>query len=91
MERLEPRLRESALMVARRHGVAEDELQLEMNEPGKPASCLIKGHRVRIHVDDRSAAFQVRAGRWSAARADYPTTGSFISAFEDALHAAWGT
>ena len=34
-EKLEGKLRDSALMVLRRHGIAEDELQLEPNEPGK--------------------------------------------------------
>ncbi len=85
---LESKLRDSALMVLRRHGIAEDEVQLEANEPGKPPSCLIRGHRVRIHVDDISAAFHVRAGRWSGANADFPTTGSFLAAFEEALNDA---
>lgn len=84
-ERLEPKLRDAALMVLRSHGVAEDELQVEGNEPGKPASCLIRGHRVRIHVDDRSATFHVRSGRWSGARPDFVSTGAFIAAFEEAL------
>jgi hypothetical protein len=87
-ERLEPKLRESALMVLRRHGIGEDDVRLEENEPGNPASCLIRGHRVRVHLDDRSAAFQVRAGRWSGARVDFPTAGSFIAAFEEALQDA---
>lgn len=87
-ERLEPKLRESALFVLRRHHVSQDDLQLEENEPGKPASCLIKGHRVRIHLDDRSAAFQVKAGRWSGARPDYPTAGAFIADFERELDEA---
>ena len=87
-EALEPRLRESALMVLRRHGIAEDELRIEGNEPGRPAFCLIRGHRVRVHVDDRSAALNVRTGRWSAARPDFPTAGAFIAAFEAALHEA---
>lgn len=85
---LEPRLRESALIVLRRHHVAEDELQLEMNEPGRPVYCEIRGHRVRIHVDDLSASFAVRTGRWSGARKDFPTTGAFIAAFEEALNQA---
>lgn len=90
-ERLEPKLRASALMVLRRHNIAEDDLQLEKNEPKDPPSCLIKGHRVRIHVDDGSAAFTVRAGRWRGARPDYVTTGAFIAAFEEALdHALAG-
>ena len=87
-EPLEPKLRDAALLVLRTHGVAEDELQLEANEPGKPASCLIRGHRVRIHVDDVSATFAVFAGRWRGARTDYPTAGAFIAAFEDALNSA---
>lgn len=87
-DRLEPRLRASALTVLRRHGIAEDELELVKNEPGEPASCLIKGYRVRIEVDDGSAVFAVRAGRWRGARGDYPTTGAFVDAFENALHAA---
>ena len=84
-ERLESKLKDSALMVLRRFGIAEDELQLEDNEPGKPPSCLIRGHRVRIHVDEKSAAFTVRTGRWSGARVDFPTAGAFIAAFETAL------
>lgn len=88
IERLEPKLRDSAYMVLRRHGIAEDELQLEQNEPGKPVYSLIRGHRVRVHLDDRSATFSVRTGRWSGARADFPTTGAFIAAFETALHEA---
>lgn len=87
-DRLTPKLKDSALVVLRRHGVAEDELQIEGSEPGHPASCLIKGHRVRIHVDDGSAAFSVRAGRWSAARKDYPTVGAFVADFEQALNDA---
>jgi hypothetical protein len=87
-ERLEPKLRESALMVLRRHGIGEDDLRLEENEPGQPPSCLIRGHRVRVHVDDRAATLNVRTGRWSGARADYPTPGAFIAAFEEALHDA---
>jgi hypothetical protein len=51
-ERLEPRLRETALIVLRRHNIGEDDLQLEVNEPHEPSSCLIRGHRVRVQVDD---------------------------------------
>ena len=75
-------------MVLRRHGMGEDDVQLEENKPGHPAYCLIKGHRVRIHVDDQSVAFHVKAGRWSGARRNFPTTGSFIADFEAALHNA---
>lgn len=85
---LEPRLRESALTVLLRHGILEEELRLEPNEPGDPASCRIQGHRVNIHVDDGSAAFKVRAGRWSGARKDFPSVGAFVAAFEQALHDA---
>jgi hypothetical protein len=87
-ERLEPRLRETALIILRRHGIGEDDLQLEANEPHQPPSCLIRGHRVRVEVDDGSAAFRARAGRWSGRRADYPTAGAFVAAFEEALHGA---
>lgn len=85
---LEPRLRETALVVLRRHRYGEDDLQLEANEPRQPPSCLIRGHRVRVHVDESSAAFTVRSGKWSGRRDDYPTTGAFLAAFEDALHGA---
>ena len=85
-ERLESRLRETALIILRRHAIGEDDLQLERNEPHEPASCLISGHRVRVHVDEESAAFRVRSGRWSGRRADYPTAGAFVAAFEEALH-----
>lgn len=87
-ERLEQKLKDSALILLRRFSIGEDELQIEHNEPGKPVYCLIKGHRVRVHVDDRSAQFHVRAGRWSGARVDFPTAGSFIAAFEEALRGA---
>ena len=87
-ELLEPRLRESALIMLRRHGFSEGDLQLEANEPGQPSSCLIRGHRVRIQLDDLSAAFKVRAGRWSGARVDFPTAGAYIAAFEEALSGA---
>ena len=87
-ERLEPRLRETALIILRRHNIGEDDLQLEKNEPHEPPSCLIRGHRVRVHVDEESAAFRVLSGRWSGRRADYPTAGAFVAAFEEALHGA---
>ncbi len=87
-ERLEPRLRETALIVLRSHDIGEDDLQLEKNEPHESPSCLIQGHRVRVHVDEGSAAFRVRSGRWSGRRADYPTAGAFVAAFEEALHGA---
>ncbi len=87
-ERLEPRLRETALIMLRRHGIGEDDLQFEANEPHQPPSCLIKGHRVRVEVDDSSVAFRVKAGRWTGRRADFPTTGAFVAAFEEALHGA---
>ncbi len=87
-ERLEPRLRESALIILRQHGIGEDDLQFEANEPGEPPSCLIRGHRVRIEVNDGSAAFKVHAGRWSGANIDFPTAGAFIAAFEEALNDA---
>ncbi|MDE2140798.1 MAG: hypothetical protein KGL74_03725 [Elusimicrobia bacterium] len=88
VERLEPRLRDTALIILRRHHIGEDDLQLEANEPHEPPSCLIRGHRVNVHVDDDSAAFRVRSGRWSGRRADYPTAGAFLAAFEEALHGA---
>lgn len=87
-ERLEPRLRETALIILRRHDIGEDDLKLEKNEPHEPPSCLISGHRVRVHVDEGSVAFRVRSGRWSGRRADYPTAGSFVAAFEEALDGA---
>ena len=87
-ERLEPRLRETALIVLRRHHIGEDDLQLETNEPHEAPFCLIKGHRVNVQVDDGSVAFRVHSGRWSGRRGDYPTAGAFIAAFEEALHAA---
>jgi hypothetical protein len=86
---LEPRLRESALIVLRQYGIGADDLQFEPNEPGDPPSCLIRGHRVRIEVNDGSAAFKVHAGRWSGARVDFPSTGAFIAAFEEALNDAF--
>lgn len=87
-EPLLPRLRESALVLLRRHHIGEDDVRLEANEPGDPPSCLIRGHRVNVHVDDGSAAFRVKAGRWSGRRADFPTTGAFVAAFEEALNDA---
>jgi hypothetical protein len=87
-ERLEPRLRETAFIVLRRHAIGEDDVQVEKNEPHEPPSSLIRGHRVRVHVDDGSAALRVRSGRWSGRRADYPTAGAFVAAFEEALHSA---
>ncbi len=89
VKRLEPRLRDSALIMLRRHGMSEDDLQLESNEPGQPASCVIRGHRVRIQLDDGSAAFKVHAGRWSGASVDFPSAGAFIAAFEEALNDAF--
>jgi hypothetical protein len=85
---LEPVLRETALIVLRRHHMGDDDVRLEENEPQEPPSCVIRGHRVSITVDAGSAAFKARAGRWSGRRADYPTDGAFVAAFEDALHAA---
>jgi hypothetical protein len=88
-ERLEPRLRESALIMLRRHGMSEDDLQFEANEPGHPVFTIIRGHRVRIELNDQSAAFKVLAGRWSGDRMDFPSTGAFIAAFEEALNDAF--
>ncbi|MDX6770342.1 MAG: hypothetical protein SF051_12480 [Elusimicrobiota bacterium] len=88
VERLEPRLRETALVILRRHHFGEGDLQLEANEPRQPPSCLIRGHRVRVELDDGSVSFRVMAGRWSGRRADYPTAGAFVAAFEEALDAA---
>ena len=88
VEKLEPRLRESALIVLRRHHIGADDLQLEENEPHEPTFCLIRGHRVRVEVNEDSVAFRVMAGRWSGRRADYPTTGAFLAAFEEALNGA---
>lgn len=87
-ERLEPRLRETALIVLRRHDIGEGDLRLEANEPHEPPSCLIRGHRVRVEVNEDSVAFRVLSGRWSGRRADYPTAGAFLAAFEDALQGA---
>ena len=87
-ERLESRLRETALIILRRHHIGEDDLRFEENEPHEPPSCLIRGHRVHVHVDDGSAAFRVLSGRWSGRRADYPTAGAFIADFEEALNVA---
>lgn len=88
MECLLPRLRESALVVLRRHHIGDDDLRFEENEPHEPPSCLIRGHRVHVHVDDGSASLRVRAGRWSGRRADHPTAGAFLASFEEALDAA---
>jgi hypothetical protein len=88
LERLEPRLRETALIILRRHDIGESDLQFEESEPHEPPSCVIRGHRVRVQVDDGSVAFRVRAGRWSGRRADYPTAGAFVAAFEEALQDA---
>lgn len=87
-ERLESRLRETALILLRRHHIGESDLQFEANEPHEAPSCLIRGHRVRVEVNDDSAAFRVMSGRWSGRRADYPTAGAFVAAFEEALHGA---
>lgn len=87
-ERLEPRLRETALIVLRRHDIGEGDLQVDANEPHDPPSCLIRGHRVRVEINDESVAFRVRSGRWSGRRADHPTAGAFVAAFEDALKGA---
>jgi hypothetical protein len=87
-ERLEPRLRETALIVLRRHSIGEDDVSLQENERHEPTSCLILGHRVRVQLDDDSATFRVRSGRWSGRRVDYPTAGAFVAAFEEALHGA---
>lgn len=87
-ERLASRLRETALIVLRRHGIGEADLQLEGNEPHEPPSCLIRGHRVRVFVDDGSAALRARSGRWSGRRSDHPTAGAFVAAFEEALDRA---
>ncbi len=84
---LSPRLRESALTVLRRHHVAEDELAFETPKED-PRACVIRGHRIRVHVDDGRADFNVRSGKWSGAREDFPSTGSFVAAFEDALDKA---
>ena len=87
-EALEPRLRETALIVLRRHGIGDDDLQFEPNEPHEPPFCLIRGHRVRVEVNDDSVAFRVLAGKWSGRRRDFPTAGAFVAAFEEALHGA---
>ncbi|MBI4346683.1 MAG: hypothetical protein HY553_07490 [Elusimicrobia bacterium] len=87
-ERLEPRLRASALLVLRDHHVSADELSLELAKPGRAASSVISGHRIRIHLDDASATLVVRAGRWSGRRADFPSAGAFVAAFEAALSGA---
>lgn len=87
-ERLEPRLRETALIVLRRHGIGEGDLQLEANEPHEAPSCLIRGHRVRVEITEDSVAFRVLSGRWSGRRADHPTAGAFLAAFEEELQGA---
>lgn len=87
-ERLEPRLREAALIILRRYDIGESDLQLEANEPHEPPSCLIRGHRVRLEINDESVSFRVLAGRWSGRRADFPTAGAFIAAFEEELNSA---
>ena len=87
-ERLEPRLRETALILLRRHHIGDDDVQLVMNEPHEPSSCVIRGHRVRVEVDGSSVAFRVMSGRWSGRRVDYPTAGAFVAAFEEALQGA---
>lgn len=88
IERLLSRLRESALIMLRRHAIGDDDLQFEENEPHQPPFLLIKGHRVRVELTDDSVSFRVMAGRWSGRRANYPTTGAFIADFEEALNAA---
>jgi len=85
---LQTKLRESALVVLRRHGVSEEELQFHGPKPGAPAFCEISGHRIRIHLDEERATFHARGGRWSAGRADYPSTGSFVADFEEQLDRA---
>lgn len=85
MESLEPKLREAALVVLRRYGCSEEELELEVNKPGFPAYCEMRAYRIKIHVDDGSANFLVRGGRWSGQRSAYPSTGSFIADFEAQL------
>ena len=87
-ERLEPRLRETALIILRRYNIGEDDLQFETNEPHEASFCLIRGHRVRVEVNDDSVAFRVLSGRWSGRRGDFPTVGAFIAAFEEALNGA---
>ena len=87
-ERLEPRLRETALIILRRHHIAEDDLQFEVNEPHQPPFCLIRGHRVRVEVNDDSVAFRAHSGKWSGRRKDYPTAGAFVAAFEEELNNA---
>jgi len=87
-ERLESRLRETALIILRRHRIGDDDVRIAMNEPHEAPSSLISGHRVRVELNDESVAFRVHAGRWSGRRADYPTAGSFVAAFEEALEGA---
>ncbi|MBI3549235.1 MAG: hypothetical protein HY078_09365 [Elusimicrobia bacterium] len=82
------RLRESALVVLRRHHFGDDDVKIEANEPGKPPSCLITGHRVRVQLDERSATFRAKSGRWSGDLADFPTMGAFLAAFEESLESA---
>ena len=88
VEKLEPRLRETALIVLRRYHIGDDDVQFEENEPHQPTLTLIKGHRVRVEVNDDSVSFRVMAGRWSGRRSDYPTPGAFVAAFEEALNGA---
>ena len=86
-EKLAPRLRSSALTVLRRHQVSDENLVIEVPKENSQA-CEIRGHRIRIHLDDQRADFSVRSGRWGAASSDYPSVGAFLSEFEAALDRA---
>jgi hypothetical protein len=85
---LQPRLRESALMILLRHGTGEHELAFEVNEPGQPEYLELAAHRIKIQLNASSAAFLVKGGRWSGDRRDYPSAGAFVAEFEDRLNRA---
>lgn len=80
-----PKLRDSALLILRRYGTSDEELLVEESEPGKPPYCELRGHRVKVHVDDFSATFLVKGGRWAGSRQDYPSAGAFVADFEENL------
>lgn len=82
------KLEDSALVMLRRHGISEEEVQVEREEPGHAPYALIRGHRVRIDIYPLSVSFSVRSGRWAGAREEFVSAGAFLAAFEEALDAA---